>query len=411
MQKPDRAAYEKNRAQQKKPREYKLCYPQLGNYDIAIRYFVENGPHLNYVAPPSMTKRTIELGAKYSPDFVCAPFKCMMGCYIEAMEKGANVLIQTGGTCRLGYYGELHEQILRDMGYDFEMFNLTLARHKNILGFIKEIRRFAPNASLLDLAKPLPTVARMIDVIDRVEDYYRQNMGFEDEIGSYDQVYNRFLARLRKAHGLKEVNTIYRETIEDFQAIPNHKPEHPLRVGVVGEYFTIMDPYSNHEIEKKLAQMGAEVHRWMNLSHSVMLCPDETTLKKLKGYLTYDLYKFPSSIWVNIQKKISSKYTKFDMGSSGISTIALAEHYAQQGFDGLVHVKSFGCTPEMDVVPVLHNISADFKVPILFLNYDTQTSDTGIETRLEAFYDMIAMRREKEKNSNTQDRKAVDSRP
>ena len=58
--------------------------------------------------------------------------------------------------------------------------------------------------------------------------------------------------------------------------------------------FTIMDPYSNHEIEKKIAQMGAEVHRWMNLSNSVLLCPDEGTLKKLKGYLTYDLYNMSS---------------------------------------------------------------------------------------------------------------------
>ena len=56
-------------------------------------------------------------------------------------------------------------------------------------------------------------------------------------------------------------------------------------------------------LKKKLAQMGAEVHRWMNLSNSVLLCPDKGTLKKLKGYLTYDLYKFPSSLWVNIQKK------------------------------------------------------------------------------------------------------------
>ena len=60
-------------------KKYKLCYPQLGNYDIPIQYFVNNGLHLEYLAPPAMTKRTIELGAKYSPDFVCAPFKCMMG--------------------------------------------------------------------------------------------------------------------------------------------------------------------------------------------------------------------------------------------------------------------------------------------------------------------------------------------
>ena len=47
-------------------KKYKLCYPQLGNYDIPIQYFVNNGLHLEYLAPPAMTKRTIELGAKYS---------------------------------------------------------------------------------------------------------------------------------------------------------------------------------------------------------------------------------------------------------------------------------------------------------------------------------------------------------
>jgi benzoyl-CoA reductase/2-hydroxyglutaryl-CoA dehydratase subunit BcrC/BadD/HgdB len=40
----------------------------------------------------------------------------------------------------------------------------------------------------------------------------------------------------------------------------------------------------------------------------------------------------------------------------------------------------------------LRNISADFKIPVLYLTYDTETSDTGLMTRLEAFYDMLAMR-------------------
>ena len=38
-------------------KKYKLCYPQLGNYDIPIQYFVNNGLHLEYLAPPAMTKR------------------------------------------------------------------------------------------------------------------------------------------------------------------------------------------------------------------------------------------------------------------------------------------------------------------------------------------------------------------
>lgn len=375
-------------------RPYKLCYPQLADYDIPIGFFVRNGLHLEYIAPPPSTKRTIELGAKYSPDFVCAPFKCHMGNYIEALEKGANVLIQTGGTCRLGYYGELHEQILRDMGYDFEMFNITLFRFPGVFAFLKGVKQLAPDAKLLQILKPLPATAKMILALDKVDDFMRQNMGFEREKGAFEKAHRQFLARLRGAKGLRDVRRAYRETMETMKKIPLDKPERPLRVGVVGEYFTIMDPASNHEAEKKIAQMGAEVHRWMNLSNSVVVCPDEGALKKLRGYLRYDLNRFPSSIWVDIQKKMSSRYTKFDMGSSSISTIALAEHYAKQGFDGIIHIKSFGCTPEMDAIPVLHNISADYKIPILYLNYDTQTSDTGIETRLEAFYDMIAMRKE-----------------
>ena len=69
----------------------------------------------------------------------------MMGCYIEALEQGANVLIQTGGTCRLGYYGELHEQILKDMGMILRWFNLTLFRYKNLIGMLKGMKQVVPN--------------------------------------------------------------------------------------------------------------------------------------------------------------------------------------------------------------------------------------------------------------------------
>ena len=43
---------------------------------------------------------------------------------------------------------------------------------------------------------------------------------------------------------------------------------------------------------------------------------------------------------------------------------------------------------------MLQRISADYRIPILYLTYDAQTSDTGLDTRLEAFYDMLAMKKE-----------------
>ena len=47
----------------------------------------------------------------------------------------------------------------------------------------------------------------------------------------------------------------------------------------------------------------------------------------------------------------------------------------------------------MDAIPVLQNISRDYHIPVLYLSYDMQESDTGLDTRLdtilEAFYDML----------------------
>ncbi len=49
--------------------------------------------------------------------------------------------------------------------------------------------------------------------------------------------------------------------------------------------------------------------------------------------------------------------------------------------------------PETDIMPVLANLSRDYGMPVLYLTYDSQTSDVGLMTRLEAFYDMLEMRK------------------
>ena len=74
---------------------------------------------------PKITNKTIELGTKYSPEFVCMPFKYTLGTFIEAMDNGANILFQAGGGCRYGYYNELQTKILDDLGYNFKYINLV----------------------------------------------------------------------------------------------------------------------------------------------------------------------------------------------------------------------------------------------------------------------------------------------
>ena len=106
-----------------------ISFPHLGNYYIVFDYFIRKATKCKVIVPPATTKRTIEIGSKYAPSFVCVPFKYNLGNYIEALEKGANTLVQGGGGCRYGYYGELEEKILRDLGYDFEFYNMIRDNH------------------------------------------------------------------------------------------------------------------------------------------------------------------------------------------------------------------------------------------------------------------------------------------
>ncbi len=351
----------------------KISFPHIGNYNIAIELLMKLGLECEYVETPPITKKTLELGTKYSPDFVCTPFKYQLGGYIEAIEAGANTLIQIGGPCRLGYYGELHEQILKDLGYDIHFVNMADADFAKPITFYNEFKKINPKLNLKKVSTTLLLAVKVIDAIDKVEDYIRENVGFEKKDGEFEQVHKDFLMELKTIRNKKELKQTEKKYYSRLKNIEIEKPKKPLQVGFIGEYYTIMDPYSNHHMEKELAKKGIVIKRWMNITNSFFHAPEKQIKKSIKDY------------------------AKYDMGATSMYTIKCALDYAKEGLDGIIHVKSFGCTPEIDSMPVLQRISEDFKIPIIYFSFDSQTSDVGITTRIEAFYDMIMMRKEKKR--------------
>ena len=348
----------------------RVTFPHLGSYCVPIELLFTQGLGVDYVTPPPITNHTLEIGSRYSPDFVCSPFKYNLGNYLEAIEAGANTLAQIGGACRLGYYGELHEQILRDLGFKGRFVNMAKARFDRPTSFYNQLKAINENLPIARVAKFLPVVLKMVECIDEAEDYVRQNVGFETKAGTFEKAHVEYLEELHGVRSSKQLRGLHQDAMKQFKSISTNKPEKPLRVGIIGEYYTIMLPFSNHFIEKELAKKGMVVDRWMNLTNSLLHSGNKEAKAKIRGYAEYD------------------------MGATCMMTIERALYYAKRGYDGIIHLKSFGCTPEIDVIPVLQNISVDYKIPIIYFSYDSQTSDAGIHTRLEAFHDMIMMRKE-----------------
>lgn len=78
-------------------KKYKVGYPKLGNYYVPIYNLLNNlvdKEKVEIIVPDKMTNSIIKKGATNSPDYICTPFKYNMGNFIDALEKGANVLIQ-----------------------------------------------------------------------------------------------------------------------------------------------------------------------------------------------------------------------------------------------------------------------------------------------------------------------------
>jgi len=350
-------------------------FPHMGNYHVVVKALIKRILNMKVMTPPPITKRTIELGAKHSPEAVCVPFKYNLGNYIESLEKGADILFQAGGGCRFGYYGEVQEQILRDLGYEFEFLSFDASAGSSIIQIYKAFKNLNPEITISKFMQSFLLTMKMLKCMDEVEEYIRKNIGFEAQKGSFEKMQKSFLNELEKVKSLREIKEIHRKYKEKFEKIEIVKPDKPIRVGIVGELYVLMEPFSNYFIEKELAAYGMEVHRFITASHLL------TKRKKHNERLA----------------KEASKYIKYHIGADGTETVEKSKMLAEEKFDGLIHVKPFGCMPEVNAMPMLQRISSDYKIPVLYFSFDSQTSETGIKTRLEAFHDMLTMKRGEKK--------------
>jgi len=353
-----------------------ISFPHMGSYAVVFEQTLRRlFPQATILPPPPITQKTIDLGSRYSPDFVCSPFKYNIGNYIEALELGANVLFQTGMGCRYGYYGELQEQILRDLGYDFRFACLSRERAKPLaaLGIIQELGCTLPTSKILDA---LYIAVLSIHAIDRYEYWMRENIGFETKPGSCESAQKMLLGEIRRADSHKDLRTAISNCKKAADQIELDRPDNPVRVGVIGELYTLMEPFSNFYLEKDLAREGFSVSRVMSVWFLLFGHNDARALRKSGGYLRYAV------------------------GANSVDSVSQSLGYAGKGYDGILHLKSFGCIPELNATPALQNLSQREKIPMLQLSFDSHTSETGIKTRIEAFADMLRMRREEEDGRN-----------
>lgn len=351
-----------------------ISFPHLGDYYIPISKLLRKLTLKEVIPAPPITKKTIELGSKYSPDTVCVPFKYNLGNYIETLDCGATILFQAGGGCRYRYYAEVQEQILKDLGYQFRFCKLISHDHIRIHETFSLFRSINPKLKFPTFLKEVIHAFFFIYYMDRIDQYIRKNIGFEKKKNSFKNLKKEMLHEMDQSSSTFLLTKIYRRYKKKFRHLPVEKPKNTLKIAVIGELYTAMEPFSTYFLEEELAKMNIEIKRFTNVSY----------LLWQKAFLTkYMLFK-------------SRKYCKYTLGADGLDNVYRVLYAKRHHFDGVIHTKPFGCTPEIGAIPIIQKVAHDASLPILFFSFDSQTSEEGVKTRLEAFYDLIKIRKEKQ---------------
>ncbi|MCK7514871.1 MAG: hypothetical protein MZV70_69950 [Desulfobacterales bacterium] len=149
---------------------------------------------------------------------------------------------------------------------------------------------------------------------------------------------------------VKEVKEAIAETYSKYDAVEIDPNKEVLKVYLTGEFFVLLDPFTNMNIEKKLGSMGVEVQRQVMLS-------DWTNNALLPKWV----HKKESHR--ERAKRIASSYIKRAIGGECMESIGDTVHAARENdIDGVIHLGPFTCNPEIVTQCILPHVSLKMKI-------------------------------------------------
>lgn len=152
---------------------------------------------------------------------------------------------------------------------------------------------------------------------------------------------------------------------------PNVKEKTGSNIMVLGHPYNIYDDFISMNIIKKLANYGKNVI-------TAEMIDDEI--------INYYSSKLPKRMfWTHGKRIVGSAYYVLE----------------KRKIDGIIYISAFGCGLDSVLVDLVERKANETLTPFVLLTIDEQTGEAGINTRIEAFLDMMEWRRKNENNIST----------
>lgn len=152
---------------------------------------------------------------------------------------------------------------------------------------------------------------------------------------------------------------------EALAAPPDRPAEEGLRVALLGYPYIVFDPFVSADVYHKLKHMGAAVLTTEQVPASAM--------RRMSRVL-------PQNCFWHYSNRVCW---------------AALYYIERKAVDGIIHLTAYACGPDAMVDKILELEAKKAKLPYLTLTIDEHTGTGGVQTRIEAFVDMLQARQEK----------------
>ncbi len=368
----------------------------------------------NLVNLPMGDMEAAETGLKYSNNEVCYPATIVIGSIIKALKSGkynlddiAVAMTQTGGQCRATNYIALIKDALISAGYNVPVISVA---------FGNDLFNEQPGFQLKLKGNISITVYALLyaDCISRL---YFASVVREKEKGLAKTLRYKYIEKalpfVEKRDG-KALLKLFREAIAEFKTIILPDVKAPV-MGVVGEIYVKYNSFSHKNVLEWLSEQGVEViapsmynffvnsfvNKHINREHhikeeSVPLIVTDAIYKVLRMVVRkfdkvgaeFPYYRPFADIFHDA--KLASKIINMsaNFGEGWLIPAELAS-FAESGVNNVVSLQPFGCIANHVISKgVEKRVKSLYpKMNLLFLDFDSSTSDANVFNRLHFMVD------------------------
>ncbi|MBE3519623.1 MAG: hypothetical protein IMW97_04895 [Firmicutes bacterium] len=370
----------------------------MGNLYIPLKaLFHECGADV--LTPPELSDRLVALGRELAPEFICYPMVALLGQCRELCRAGANriAMVMGKGRCRLGWYAQVMESLLRRAGYDVEVvgFDSPFPWTERGSAFLRQAQKIVGKPAARAVFGGASVALTKLLLLEQAEEMLRELRAYEVPRGAGDRLYMGFLRDLDAASSIGACTRAFGRFRRECAEVPK-TGEPAVTVSIVGEIYVLNEPFVNKDIERVLG----------SLQERVRVKRDLTVMNWLKRHIM----AVPSSILHEMRvKRAAAPYLRLSVGGHGLESVGESVLAARSRMDGVIHLLPFTCMPEIVAQSILVKVTEDLDIPILSLVLSEQTGAVGLKTRLEAFADLLWGR--KRSRSKRAERYSVSLRP